>query len=308
MTGVSKHPVIVLTGEEDYFIRQSLNVIKSWAEDIDISEYEDLSREAEIVLACLSVPFGKQRVIIVSGDLFAADRPELADYVKSPVDSTILVFYTQKVDKRKSLYKILEKNAKFYYYDKLSGSEFLEFINTFLRDRGAAYDKELPSYIVEKTGYLLSDNARIGEVVSDLSRLSDFAGGDVITKEMTDRIITSAVDTNIFKIISLIASRRFDNAMSFMKDLLLNGVDELQLIALIQRHYRILYKLKIAKDRSMLELTPYMLKEFKDIELLSEEQIEKAINLLNSSYAASKGYSMEPGMAAELALVDLILV
>lgn len=297
--------VVLLTGEEDYLIRLHLERLKKKASsDFDIFELQNPT-EAEIINACLTFPFGARKVVVVYDETLERNMPGLEIYIKKPLSSTLLVLVCKEIDKRKTMYKLLDKYADKELCVKLKGIGFINFIQALLKENQAVFGDDIPRFIAQHTCYELSEDARLGEIVSDISRLCSFAGGTPITTEMVKKQIQPCIDTNVFKLTGYIAKGKYAEAMVHMKGLLDTGSSEFHLLSLLMKHFRILYKVKVLSDKSLIGLTPFMWKEFENAGAVSVRSIENSISLISTTTSMLKRGEIGFQLGMELLIAQL---
>lgn len=290
--------IICVLGKESFFARKKVKELCAGIEEIDISNFDSESQEQDIISACEAMPFFSDKRIVLVKDinLFKNTKNILSKYIENPSDTSDLILVSSEYEKNKSLYKLLEKSSKMYFYEKLNQKDFLKFIEETLKDKGVNFNSRIPQCIAERSGYLVSEDAFIDDVYKDVCRLCDFSTethSDIST-EMVERIVNSYVDTNLFKISSFLNKKDWANGSVFLKGILDGGVSEMNILGLLLRYYRISYKIKLGLEQE-LGMSSYQLKDFKGE--LSLEQLEKGLELVSTSISNLKG-----GIAARISL------
>lgn len=289
--------VVLLTGEEEYLIDKKAQEFKNVLyPEFNLSQYSIID-EKEILTACESVPFmSDKRVVIVDGALDTGDYPLLTKYIDNPISSTTLVLISPSVDRRKKLYKALSKNKAVFEYKKLSDSKFKDFLKNSLV--GCKLKEGVIDKIAEKSGYQY-EGVYLYDVVSELEKLKDYAKSKEITIEIIESIIKSPADTNVFKLVSYI-NKKDKKALSLLKGLIDSGENELKLLALLSRNFRLLYKIKSGASLSAIGIADFQAKDFYTLEVTKE----RALAILNEVAAAQN--SIKSGHEAKLALEILV--
>lgn len=280
---MNKENIIVLSGTDDYFIKQR---VSEYISDISIpdvnltviNEINDITDE-RIVSMCQQLPFlgDDKSTIIIYGDLFKRDHPILQKYFADTNSRCLLVFVTS-IDKRRSLYKVLEKTATIISFGKLDKKKFFEFTSKYFSSRGKLIDNSLVESIIKRIKYVETDDSTLLEVVSEYDRILSLVGNNNITLNEVQKI-NPLLDLNVFKFIGFLGRGKYTKALCFLQDLLSNEVNEFQVISLLLRHYRILLKLKFSTPENI-GLSPFMMNEFQDIHTISEENIHNSLNLI----------------------------
>ena len=168
-------PVYFLMGDEPYYIdrisdyiadnvlqeaEKAFNQVVLYGKDIDIVAVTDYARRFPMM--------SQYQVIIVREAQNIRDIDNLIYYVSHPLKSTILVinFKNKKLDKRKKLYKEIEKNGILFESNKLYEDKIPEWISKHLRDRGYSIQ---PTAALLLTEFLGND---LGKIVMELEKLT----------------------------------------------------------------------------------------------------------------------------------------
>ncbi len=179
-------PVYFLMGDESYFIDQITNYISEnvlnesdkafnqtilYGKDVDI---------ATVINAAKRFPMmSEYQVIIVKEAQNISKIDDLAYYVEKPLKSTLLVLnYKYKtIDKRKKLYKLLDKSAVLFESKKLYEDKVPDWITKYLVKRKLEIQ---PTGALLLTDFLGTD---LGKIVMELDKL-------IITLPPGDKLIT----------------------------------------------------------------------------------------------------------------------
>lgn len=296
--------ITILTGCEDYLINKYINDYKAFIEhpEFNISIFNDYD-ESALLEACEQLPFmSDKRLVLCYGDVFKGDSKNLCKYCDNPVPSTELLIIGG-VDKRKKIYKQIEKHGSVKIFNKLNASKYNEFLYDYLLTNDANVSKEVVDLIVQRTLYLTVDDVYLYDVVSNLDKLIDFAGGRGITIEMVQSIIKPPIDSNVFKLIGYIV-KKDKKAINYATNLLENGAEVMQLLGLLLRHYRILYKYRVAGSEG-LGLVPFQLNEFKQSKLSDREAL-RAMELITAAQDNIKSGKVDMRFAFDVLIVQLL--
>lgn len=161
------HPVYFLMGEEPYYIDKisnyiSSNVLKEEEKAFNqtVLYGKDVDAGAVINAAKRYPMMSQYQVIIVREAQNIKNIDDLIYYVTNPLRSTLLVinYKYKKLDKRKKLFKELEKHAVILESDKLYESKIPDWISQSLASRG--YKIQPPAALL-LTEYLGNDLQKI---------------------------------------------------------------------------------------------------------------------------------------------------
>lgn len=142
-------PVYFLWGEEEYYIdllsEAFENVLDESQKDFDFSMIYGLDLKKKdldfgsVIANCKRYPMTSPYQVVIVKEAQNIDRWEvLEEYLKHPVPTTILVFCYKykKIDKRKSVFKQLEKSFVLFESTKLKDAQFATWISAYLKDKG----------------------------------------------------------------------------------------------------------------------------------------------------------------------------
>ncbi len=205
------HPVYLLHGEESYFI----DVISDFIEEHVLS---DLEKEFNQTIAygkdsnvLTLVSYAKRfpmmanyQVLIVKE---AQDLDKIEDfqsYIEKPLSSTILVLCYKygKLDKRKGLYKAIEKQGVAFESAKLYDNKVPDWIHDYLGHRKYS--------ITEKAAALLTEflGADLGKIANELQKLLiNIPAGAEINEDYVEKNIGISKDFNVFELQKALARK-----------------------------------------------------------------------------------------------------
>jgi DNA polymerase-3 subunit delta len=205
-------PIYFLMGEEPYFIdritehiaehmlteeEKTFNQMILYGKDTDITTVINTARRFPMMAS--------HQVVIVREAQNLERIEDLIHYVENPLESTLLVinYKYKKLDKRKKLFKALEKNSILFDSKRLYDEKIPPWINSYLRSRGKKIE---PKAAVILTEYLGND---LGKIANELDKLIIVlkAEQDIITSADIERNIGISKDYNNFELNNALAQR-----------------------------------------------------------------------------------------------------
>lgn len=168
------YPVYFLEGEEPFFIDRISdyileNVLSETEKDFNqtILYGKDLSIDAILTSAKRFPMMAERQVIAVREAQNIKNIEDLTSYVDKPLSSTILVInYKYKtIDKRKKLYKAVQKNGIYFESKPLYENQIPGWITKYLQTKNFGIDPKAAQLIADYVG---SDLQRI---VNDLEKV-----------------------------------------------------------------------------------------------------------------------------------------
>ena len=162
--GVFK-PVYILMGDEPYYpdlVCQSIidNCVDEFGKDFNetICYGADVTAEQVVTAARRFPMMADRQLVVVKEAQMMKTLEDIAVYCNEPLDSTVLVLLLHKatVDKRKALYKSVQKIGVVLDSPALRDYEVPAWISTYYRERGLQIDPEAASLLAESVGTDLS--------------------------------------------------------------------------------------------------------------------------------------------------------
>jgi len=329
------YPVYFLMGAEDYFIDEivdyiSKNVIPESERDFNQTVvYGDDTSIGQIILDARRFPMMAERQLIIvreaqtlkgidggSGDSEKSSESPWLNYVQNPIQTTVLVIVYRNgtLDKRKKLYKALEKTGVIFDSKRLYENKMPEWTITYVKSKGYDIQMAAAQILIAHLGNDLT------KVVNGLSKLTTLLprGTTIDSQHIQDNIGISK-DYNIFELNKAIGARDITKAFTIVAHFAKNQKDNpiqgivAQLfsyfikILLIHTSYKGLDKSSLATE---LGVPVYFLGEYQDAARnFSKDRVEKIISYLRHYDAYSKGVNCAGSESGELLkeLISLIM-
>ena len=187
-------PVYFLMGEEPYFIDQiteyiSSNVLAESEKPFNqITLYGRDTDVANIIHTAKRYPMMSEYQVLIVKEAQTLDRlDDLIYYVENPLKSTVLVinYKYKNLDKRKKLFKVLEKNGALIESPRLYEDKIPKWISNILKTRDKSIEPKAALILTEFLG-------------NDLSKISNELEKLIIVLKEDEHTITSAhIEQNI---------------------------------------------------------------------------------------------------------------
>ena len=194
--------IYFLHGDESYYIDKisnfiSKNILSPEEKDFNfITLYGKDTECDEIISEAKQYPFGADYRIVLLKEAQHLNKIELLEhYLKNPTPSTILVicFKNKKLDKRKSIYKLLKANATLFESNKLYDDKIPSWINLYCISKNIKIDNKSSAILGE---YLGNDLSKIS---NELEKLIINCNGDINTA-LIEKNIGISKDYNVFEL------------------------------------------------------------------------------------------------------------
>jgi DNA polymerase-3 subunit delta len=206
-------PVYMLMGEEPFFIDRITDLL---IENVLEESERDFNRTilygadtdvATIFNAARRFPMMSERQLVVVREAqLIRDVEPLANYVKNPLKSTILVvnYKYKTLDGRKSLAVACDKIGILFESQKIPDYKMPAFITSFLQTRETGIDAKGAQMLAD---YLGNDLSRLCKELDKLSILLPDTGIKRITPEMIEQNIGISKEFNNFELQKAIITR-----------------------------------------------------------------------------------------------------
>lgn len=277
------HPIYFLSGDEAYFIdkitdfisknvlteeEKAFNQLVLYGKDTNIEDVDNTARRYPMM--------ANYQVVIVKEAQSLKKIENIIYYAEKPLKSTILVFSYKygTLDKRKKVYKVLEKNGVLFESKKLYDNKIPAWITDYLKEKNYTIDPVAARLLNEFLGNDLS------KIANELDKLAiSLKPGTKINPEHIEKNIGISKDYNNFELQNAIIKKDILKANRIAKYFKQNPNDNpfvLTITSLFFLFSKVLtyHYLKDKEPRnaaSVLKVNPYFIKDY--------EQAAKAYNI-----------------------------
>ena len=288
----------------------------------DMKEVDYKNLELELV----SLPFfADEKIVILDHfvDITTAKKRYLTDdelksfedYLENPLPSSKLVIFSEgKLDSKRRLVKLLKRDAKVFEAIEPKEQEIRAYFQKWAQELGLTFAGKSFEQLLIKSGFQFS------EIQKNLLFLQAYKDNGVITEGDIVEAIPKTLQDNIFDLTQLILGKKIDQARDLVKDLTLQGEDEIKLIAIMLGQFRLYTQVKILQESGQTESqmvsslgqylgrnpNPYQIKfALRDTRGLSLNFLQDSIRyLIQADYQIKTGV-YEKGYLFEKALLQI---
>ena len=309
-------PILVLTGEDvgqfEWLKKDILQKIAYDPSDLNYSYFDMKETSYAVVeLDLVSLPFfADEKIVILDHllDLTTAKKRVLTDedlkqfesYLEMPSESTKLVIFAEgKLDSKRRLVKLLKREAQIVEAATPTDQDLKRYFASQAQELGLKFVGDALDQLLLKSGY------DFGELQKNLAFLQAYKEDGQITLEDVEEAVPKTLQDNIFDLTQMILKRQIDLASNLVKDLRLQGEDEIKLIAIMLGQFRLFIQVKILSEEGQPEsqivtslsdlsgrrINPYQVKfALRDSRRLSLSFLKQAmITLIETDYAIKSG-------------------
>lgn len=248
--------IMIFYGPEDHLIRWSADKVRERYVDPAVEMFDLMKLDgavctaADIRSACETMPMMSEKRVVIVDDFNAGGRrnskadeeeddekqdknDELIEYFSNFPESTVLILISREPDKRRKLFKTIQKYGADYEFDRLDMTRLKAFITKHLRTGGKKFDMDVPAMIAEMSGYFDKESDyTIDNLINDISKIIDHSG-DCITVEDVEETVAGNEARDVFAFSEALAAGRKGEALSLLTPLLSYGEKEFKLLGLI---------------------------------------------------------------------------
>lgn len=203
-------PFYLFYGPEEFWIEITLDKIKDGfisksARDFNLETlYGGENSPNEILSRARSLPFlSSHRLILVRNtEKFAKTALDtFLAYLDNPVDSTCIIWLSEKIDLRNKFYKKINEYGRAVNFKKLTEQQIYRWIQKRAKDEGLILEKDGPSFLYQMIG----DNLR--DIYSEIVKLSlRYPNSNVGIEQIKELAIFSKLYT-IFELVDYVFQR-----------------------------------------------------------------------------------------------------
>lgn len=213
----------------------------------------------DVELELVSLPFfADEKIVILDHfvDITTAKKRFLTDdelksfeeYLENPSPTSKLVIFAEgKLDSKRRLVKLLKRDAKVFEAIEPKEQELRAYFQKWAQEQGLTFDGKSFEQLLIKSSFQFS------EIQKNLLFLQSYKADSNITEEDIVQAIPKTLQDNIFDLTQLILAKKIDQARDLVKDLTLQGEDEIKLIAIMLGQFRLYTQVKILAESGQTE-------------------------------------------------------
>ncbi len=236
-------PVYFLYGAEAYLRDQALRAIAESAlrgtllrefNESSFNLYSDDVRDA--IAAAEQLPMMSDRRVVRLrnfGRLREADEEILLAYLERPVESSVVIFAGDDIDKRKKFGKKLMSGPGAFEFQPLKPGELPNWIRTQLKSLNADIEPRAMSQLIELSA------SNLAALTNELNKLAAAAlPSGRITSDLVEQLVTRSREHMNWDLTDNIVARNRRAALKILRDFLDDGVEPVLLTGVIAGTFR----------------------------------------------------------------------
>ncbi len=221
--------------------------------------------------------------------------------------SSILVLLATRVDRRKKIFKVIDRKAVVVECSPLKGEALADWI----RKRAERLGKKIERTAVERL--LMAGDHNLHYLSTELEKYSAYIGDkeNFISSEVVDLLFSGDLMADVFKLADALAERNLFKADNLLQLLLSRREKPLLIFFMLVRHYRLLLNARCFMDEglppaqfaSTLAVQPFVARKLREQAALYDRgTLEEALIILQKTDLQIKTGRLEPEHALSLLL------
>lgn len=239
-----------------------INIITFEGDNFDLEKFNNAAAQGGFLVS--------KRLIIVKNLLLSKVGKGLVDQLlellqRQANSDNIFVFWENGLpDQRTGLFKLLGKNKKFAQrFDYLAEAELADYLNKYLTDNGGRMEKSALTLLISFVGH------NLWQLTSELDKLIAYKNRQMIGSGDVKEFVVAKISENIFGLTDALAAGNKKLALKLLRDQISLGLNEVYLLTMITRQFRILAEIKsllsqkipASQIAAQLKLHPYVVKK-----------------------------------------------
>jgi len=258
--------IIFLYGEDTYRSSQKLQqIITKFKKEVDETnlnlsildgaslKFEEFNQQVK------AAPFMARKRMVVIKNLISLNKSKeiqkeivnlLTEEFTKPKEDNIIVFWeavSQPKDKRKDqLWKRLAQEKFAEEFKMLTAAQIHQWITNEIKKRQGQIDKAAIPLLAATIGNDLWQTS------NEIDKLISYKTGQEITKEDIEALVKAKFDDDIFKLVDSLSNKNKKLAFKLIADQIDSGANEMYLLSMLIRQFRILLMIKALQQDNQL--------------------------------------------------------
>ena len=269
--------------------------------DINVGEIIDLAE---------TLPFfaDKRVIILENSGLCKSGGDALADYLKQPAESVVVILVETQVDKRSRLFKVIKEQGRASEFVAQNEQTLKRWVASLAKQDGKKISEATAEYFLEKTG------TDMANVRTEWEKLVCFTmDREIIELQDIEAICTQRVSNRIFDMVAAIAEKRQKEALDMYHDLLTLKEPPMGILALIARQFNLMLQVKELQQKGMggrqiadkVGLAPFIVKKYEQqASRFKLRELKDALSACVEADEAVKSGRLNDVLSIELLIIE----
>ena len=200
----------------------------------------------EVIDLAETMPFFAERKVIFleNSGFLKSGGEQLAEYLSSQNETTIIIFVESEIDKRSKLYKAIQSKGCIVEFEAQDENTLKRWVAGILKKEGKKVTESTVQLFLSKTGTDMEN------IYGELEKLICYCmDKEVVEPEDVETICTTRVTSHIFDMVDAIADKKQKKALELYYELLALKEPPMRILFLIARQCNILLQVKAMKNK-----------------------------------------------------------
>ena len=239
------HNIYLLYGTEQYDVENYVEKIKKCFSNLEagVNFFAlDKTNIDKLEDYCESVSFfGLEKLIVIKNTGLKFNKAPLEDITNPEL---VIVITEESVDKRTSEYKFLTKNAVCVEFNKLNEKDATFFVKRTLNAYKVNVSDNVAKYLVD----VCTEDKQI--LINEFRKIVAYLNeGEVLTKDVIDKICSKTIDAKIFDLMDLIVGKNKKDALLLLEDMLAQGTYIGIISSMMFKQIKQIYQIKLMEQK-----------------------------------------------------------
>lgn len=322
--------IYLIHGEEVFYARQLEQAIvnallEPEERDMNLNVISGDPQPQELLNLIETVPFfGNKNVIVIRGsnlfrgrkgagehdkDSDQADESLLKVFSQFPDYSAIIFTTTEKVDKRRKIYKNIEKNGTVVEVSLLKPKDVKVWLPGKLNELNKKMSHDAQEYFLAVVSVM--SQISLGFLDNELEKIALYSERSTITKDDLVEVMSAIPEVSVFAMIDAVSQKQTQDALRLFNEQLAAGEHPIKMLALLNRQVRLLWQARslLAKGCNNREIADELgLMSFVGDKLIKQCQRFTEKTLKETVIAlADADRDLKSGRASNVALEKIII-
>lgn len=202
-------------------------------------------------------------------------------------------------NKTSKIYKYLEQHGKVIPFENMNLRQYISFAKKRCELYGIHMDNDVIKYLLT----VIDNNYAV--IDSEIKKLS-LLDCD-ITRDVIRRNVIRSKKAIVFELTKAIGTRRYNASMDLLCELLEQGTSAIQIVALLQRTFRVLLYMHIGCDMAEFKLNKWSMQAYKEQSVkFTTDEIINVLEELIETERLLKSSSIKEGFLLGMLLMEII--
>ena len=286
-------------------------------DEMNFSVYTGMDVTArEVIDQAQTLPFfADRRVILLENTVFfskkaSVESDALAAFIPEIPETASLVFVEEAPDKRKKLYKAIQKHGFVLNCEEISPQMLGRWTAGLFQKAGLAIDGPVLNLFLQTVGEDMMN------ILTESEKLIGYCmGKGAVSGEDISEICTPLLRDRVFELIGAVSRRQKDKALSIYMELTALRTPSQVILTLLQREYSRLQQIRELQEQKLSEaeiakrtgLSPWIVrKNYLPVTRgVDTGRLERSLQLCLQADQDYKSGKIDAGIAAEMTIIRL---